>query len=330
LHGVNRSGTEYTCIHNGGIFDGPSDDASVAAMAAWHVNIVRVPLNEDCWLGVNVGGIKPAFVGRNYVDAIVNYVKRLHAHGMYAELSLMWGAPGAAQATYQPNAPDADHSPAMWASMAQAFKNDPNVILAPWGETQVGWSCFRNGCSNESTWGTDQDHLPSCRVGCWFVRSAGMQQAVDLMRQNGYHGPIAIPCIDVANACGRMPDGSKYDGSTWVESKPTDPDRQLIAEAHVYGKNTCDTTACFDSSMKPILQAGYPVIWGETGETYDDSDCGSSYISTLLTWADAHGVGYETWAWDTWGTCSALISNYGGTPANGYARYVKDHFAAIG
>jgi hypothetical protein len=145
LAGVNRSGTEYSCIQGKGIFDGPSDAASVQAIASWHANIVRIPLNEDCWLGIN--GVSPAYGGTSYQRAIDQYVRLLHQNGMYAELSLMWGAPGAYPATYQPNAPDADHSPALWASLAAAFANDPDVILAPWGETTVGWACFRDGCS---------------------------------------------------------------------------------------------------------------------------------------------------------------------------------------
>src|SRR4051794_12292999 len=52
LHGVNISGTEWRCLH-GPAFPGPSDNASIAAIAAWHANAVRVPLNENCWLGVN-------------------------------------------------------------------------------------------------------------------------------------------------------------------------------------------------------------------------------------------------------------------------------------
>src|SRR5438445_12450655 len=54
LLGVNRSGSEYMCTSAGGnTYDGPVDDASVASIAAWHTNAVRVPLNEDCWLGIN-------------------------------------------------------------------------------------------------------------------------------------------------------------------------------------------------------------------------------------------------------------------------------------
>jgi hypothetical protein len=324
FHGVNRSGTEYACIQGWGIFDGPGDAQSVRAMAAWHINAVRVPLNEDCWLGIN--GVKPQYAGANYRTAIINYVNLLHRYGMYAELSLMWAAPGDAQATYQSNAPDEDHSPAMWASMARTFKGDPNVILAPWGETTVGWNCFMRGCSDQATFGSDRDGLARCGTTCWYFKSAGMQQAVTVMRQAGYHGPIAIPCISYANMCGTLPDGSNYNGSTWVLSHPFDPAKQLVAEAHVYGKNACDTTQCFDTSMLPILRAGYPLIFGETGETYDASDCGTRYIPTIGSWTDAHHVGYEAWAWDTSRNCLALIDNYAGTPHAAYGEWIRAQF----
>ncbi len=316
LHGVNRSGTEYACVQGWGIFDGPSDDASVQAMQSWNVNGVRVPLNEDCWLNVN--GIAQQYAGTNYINAVVDYVNLLHRHGMYAEVSLMWGAPGAYQATYQPAAPDEDHSPAMWSSMAATFKSDPNVILAPWGETTVGWKCFMHkGCDDQATYGPSNA----------FYRTAAMQQAVNLMRKAGYPGVIAIPCIDYANACGKI-GGSKYGGSTWLEQRPRDPLHQLAAEAHVYGKNLCDTTACFNSSMRPVTRSA-PMIWGETGETYDGSDCDPNYIPTFMKWADAHGVGYEAWTWDTWGGCGVLISDYDGTPANAWAAWVQRHYLSL-
>src|SRR5438270_12329517 len=81
LNGVNRSGTEYACIQGWGIFDGPSDAASVEAMASWNIDFVRVPLNEDCWLGI--GGVKPALGGAAYRRAVVRYVNLLHRYGMY-------------------------------------------------------------------------------------------------------------------------------------------------------------------------------------------------------------------------------------------------------
>ncbi|MGZ4275682.1 MAG: hypothetical protein ACXVFK_03350, partial [Solirubrobacteraceae bacterium] len=65
--------------------------------------------------------------------------------------------------------------------------------------------------------------------------------------------------------------------------------------------------------------------FGETGETYDDSSCGGSNITTFMNWADAHGVGYQPWTWDTWGTCGALITSYDGTPKGEYGAGVRSH-----
>ncbi|HEY1590287.1 MAG TPA: cellulase family glycosylhydrolase [Solirubrobacteraceae bacterium] len=302
LRGVNRSGTEYACVQGFGIFDGPSDATSVRAIAAWRVNFVRVLLNEDCWLGIN--GVKRAYSGRRYRQAIVKYVKLLHRFGIYAELSLVWAAPGRHRATYQPSAPDHDHSPAMWASMAATFKNDPDVLLAPWGEPVVNARCLLRGGVCEATVPHHFHYL-----------TAGMQQAVDVMRAAGYRGPIAIPGLNYAN-----------DLTSWLAFEPRDPLGQLVAEAHVYGKNACSSTLCLEETMGPVALV-VPMIFGEAGETFDASSCASRNISSFLNWADAHGVGYAAWTWDTWGNCHALISSYGGRPAHAYGAFVKRYLA---
>lgn len=301
LRGVNRSGTEYACAQGWGIFDGPNTAASVAAIGSWHVNIVRVLINEDCWLGIN--GIKQQYAGPNYRQAIVDYVRLLHRYRMYAEVSLIWAAPGSHRATYQPAAPDEDHAPAAWASIASTFNNDPNVILAPWGETTVGANCFLLGGCNATFGPTNARY-----------KVAGMQQAVTVMRNSGYRGIIAIPGLDYAN-----------DLSQWLSHMPRDPLHELIAEAHVYGKQTCDTTQCFQATYAPVARR-VPLVFGEIGESFDSSDCGTSHISSIVDWADAHRVGYEAWAWDTWGTCGILIRNYAGAPYSRYGAWIRSHY----
>lgn len=320
LHGVNRSGTEYACIQGWGIFDGPNDAASVQAIASWGANLVRIPLNEDCWLGIN--GVAPAYSGANYQTAVENYVTLLHQNGMRAELSLIWGAPGSYQATYQSGAPDEDHSPAMWASLAQAFAGDTEDILAPWGETITGWTCFMlTGCSDQATYGPQNQGY----------QTASMQQAVNVMRGAGYTGLISIPCIDYANEC------ANYNGSSWLQTHPTDTmsPPQLIAEAHEYGNNACGVTtgtSCLDAQDGP-LAASVPFLFGEIGDTYDGSVCNGNYTNTILNWADAHQTSWAAWTWDTWGDCSSLslISNYDGTvESGGYGQVVKTHMLSYG
>src|SRR6184192_4421927 len=56
--GVNWPSFEYACLYGYGYgyanqgsrtSVGP-DDADAATMTRWHVNTVRIPLNQDCWL----------------------------------------------------------------------------------------------------------------------------------------------------------------------------------------------------------------------------------------------------------------------------------------
>ena len=68
LLGVDRSGAEYMCLGGSGVFDGPVDGKAVKAMAAWRIDAVRVPLNEDCWLGIN--GVSAQVGGAAYRKAI--------------------------------------------------------------------------------------------------------------------------------------------------------------------------------------------------------------------------------------------------------------------
>jgi hypothetical protein len=314
LRGFNRSGTEYACAQGWGIFDGPSDAASVQAMASWQANYVRVLINEDCWLGIN--GVNASFSGATYQNAVVNYVNLLNQHGLYVEISLIWAAPGSYLATYQPAAPDFDHSTSLWSSVAATFKNDPNVFFGIWGETTVSWSCFLNGCSNEATYGPTNA----------FYKTAGSQSLVDAVRAAGATQPIAVPGINYAN-----------DLSQWLAYEPFDPQHQLVAEAHVYGNNSCgalDGGTCLNNTVAP-LTSHVPVVFGETGETYDDSECTSKNMQFLLPWADAHNIGYAAWTWDTWGDCLSLVSAYDGTtnsvtPAGAaYGPYVHDHLLAV-
>jgi hypothetical protein len=96
LLGVNRSSLEYACVQGWGFSDGAVDAASIAAMKTWAINAVRVPLNEDCWLGIN--GVKPQYGGAAYRRFVEGYVARLNAAGLTAILDLHWSAPGTQRA----------------------------------------------------------------------------------------------------------------------------------------------------------------------------------------------------------------------------------------
>lgn len=296
LRGVNRSGTEYQCIHNNGIFDGPSDDASIAAMASWHINTVRVPLNEDCWLGIN--GAPAAYSGANYQNAIESYVSRLHAAGLIAVLDLHWTAAGSAQSTNQQDMPDADHAPAFWSSVATAFKADSSTLFDLFNEPHdVSWTCWRDG--------------GDCGIG---YQVAGMTSLLTAVRNTGATNPVMLGGLAYAN-----------DLSSWLTYRPKDPANDLVASWHSYNFNACNTQSCWDNQIAPVA-AQVPLVTGETGE----NDCTHGYLDGLLPWLDSHGAGYLGWGWNTadCGSFPALISNYDGTPT-AFGIGLRDHLASL-
>lgn len=291
LLGVDRSGSEYACVQGWGIFDGPTDAQSIAAMKTWHVNAVRVPLNEDCWLAIN--GVKRQYAGTAYRAAIRGFVARLHAAGMTAILELHWNAPGRQRATGQQPMPDKDHSVAFWRSVATTFRADRGLVFDLYNEPHdVSWKCWRDGCAQ------------------W----AGMQQLVTTIRATGARQPLMLGGIAYSN-----------DLSGWLRWRPRDPRNALVASFHVYNFNTCASSTCWDATVAPVAKV-VPVVTGEVGE----DDCAHGFVDRYLPWADAHGVSYLGWTWDTWDCKSgpALISGYDGTPT-AYGVGFRDHLAAL-
>ena len=296
LHGVDRSGSEYACIQGFGFFDGPTDAPSIAAMAAWHINAVRVPLNEDCWLGIN--DAPSAYSGSAYQSAIEGYVTRLHAAGLVAILDLHWTAAGTSQSTGQQDMPDADHAPAFWTSVAAAFKTDSSAVFDLFNEPHdVSWSCWRDG--------------GDCGIG---YQVAGMQTLVSTVRATGATNPVLVGGLAYAN-----------DLSSWLAYRPSDPTGNLLASWHSYNFNACASSSCWDGQIAPVA-AAVPLVAGEVGE----NDCAHGYLDSLLPWLDGHGAGYLGWGWDTFDCSSfpALISDYSGTPTN-FGVGLRDHLTAL-
>ena len=334
IHGVDLSGSEYACIQGWGIFSGAQNtQTDVAAMVAWHVNFVRIQLNEDCWLGINTSGISSSYVDTSpgvgsYATAIENLVTLLHQNGIYTEIVDMWNAPGTDQSTGQSGqnssigsayfGPDEDHSPAMWASMAQAFANDPETILSPAGEEDVSMACQMDGCSNEGVAPSNVDNLGSGSYNGesgYYYNVAGLvsyngqasQGAVGIMRANGYKGPIALECADYSSTCTNW--------LTYVDPNGTSVDTvspsNILAEPHNYGTGGCTTQSCWDAQYLPVQEAGFPVFYGELGSATSTTNCGNTYPAESTSWADANGVGYMYWTWTVGtGDCFALPSNY--------------------
>jgi hypothetical protein len=302
LLGVNRSGSEYACEQGWGIFDGPTDAASVAAMAGWHINAVRIPLNEGCWLDEYTGANDPyaqfgdptPYEGANYQAAIRSYVDLLHSYGIAAILTLS-----------VLDAPDTTYSPKFWTSVASSFDTDPGVLFDLYNEPHsITWPCWESGCTVVTADGTYQ--------------ATGMQQLVNAIRGTGATQPIMLGGLAYSS-----------DVSSWLSSLPDDPDHSLVVSFHSYDTHGCDTSKCWTDTVRP-LAATVPVVTGEFGEY----DCSSKYSNKYMKFADKAGLSYLGWAWDaispgSWQcTTPALIVNYGGTPSRA-GNGLHSHLASL-
>jgi endoglucanase len=316
LLGVNRSGGEFSCIQGYAMWNGPMDQASVTAMRSWKIRTVRVPLNEECWVGtadVPSGG----YSGAQYQQAVKDYVALLVANGITPIVEMHWNygqytGPSAGcsdvKATCQKPMPDAQYGSTFWTGVANAFKgnnavvfdlfNEPYPERASGSSETAGWKCWRDG-------GT-------CPGITYQV--AGFQTLLNAVRATGATNVVMIGGLAYSN-----------DLTQWLQYKPTDPTGNLMAFAHIYNFNSCANTSCYDSQLAPVA-ASVPLTLSEIGE----NDCAHGFVDTLMNWADAHGVGYLGWTWNNWDCSSgpSLITDYNGT-ATSYGAGLKSHLASV-
>lgn len=296
LIGVNRSTFEYACSSGYGLFEGPVGNKAIAAMKSWNINVVRIPLNEACWLGLPT--VKPRYRGRPYRNAVIGFVRRLHAAGLYTILDLHWNAPGSEPADSQQFMPDEDHSPAFWTSVASTFASDRAMLFDAYNEPRtLSWRCWRNGCKTPDGW-----------------RAAGMQELVNAIRATGAKQPIMLGGLGGAIAL-----------YGWLGARPKDPAHALVASFHSYNFTGCSSEQCWNASVLPVARR-VPVVTGEMTE----DDCGHDYIDTYMAWADAHGISYLGWTWNPWNCAGAhgMILDWAGTP-NSVGIGLRDHLATL-
>jgi hypothetical protein len=365
LLGINRTSSEYGCVDGFGYDDGHFDNADAKAIASWGANAVRIPLNEDCWLGINGQpnsneGADPPLTQAGYQLQIKHYVADLNAHGIYAILDLHWSAPGAQVALEQQPMPDLDHSPAFWTSVASAFKtnravafdlfNEPYDPTDPTSGTdqnqsdKITWGCWATGTKPDPVGGGapaepcftqayDENNNPTTHY-----RVAGLQTLLDAVRATGAKQPVLTGGLDFANDLGENDHGGQ-----WLGHRPHDSLNQEAASFHNYMGEGCDTASCWRGTIARIAEH-VPVVTGEFDEdNFDEPTCAhrtpTTFDARYMKWADSAGVSYLAWGWVVESKdekkadgCSAfvLIDNYGKhTPAQPNGVAVHDHLRAL-
>lgn len=333
LLGVDVAGTESACVHSSRVSFAPISKHEAKKIAKWGANAVRVPLNEDCWLGIN--GLPRDYSSAHYRVAIRRWVSDLNSAGLLAILDLHWSAPGNIPATRQWPMADETHAVTFWRKVAQTFKSDPAVIFDLFNEpalggrhpTQADWTCWQHGCVTKAVVCSRPKRQGVCSPHTFAV--AGMQQLLDTVRGAGAKQPAMVGgLVWAGDPCG-VNDAGPPGGCMWLEHRPSDPEHQMIASFHTYDTSACKRVACWNASVTPVAEA-LPVVTGELGE----KACSDAYVTSYMSWADTHGLSYLVWSWQPGRigeTCAQqgtrLITSWaGGTnSANPTAHAVQAH-----
>ncbi len=322
LHGVNESGSENFCLTWGpppvvlSPAGGPSplNQDSLTAMKSWGINTVRIPLNEDCWLGIN--GVASSVGGANYQMPISQAVDLItQTNSMVAILDLHITAAGTTPAESQAPMADLDHSVTFWQEVAAAYKGNSRVVFDLFNEPNLPGTtaqkdlCWKNGSTAPNS--------GDCPMVDFAV--AGMQTLVDTVRGAGADNLLLLG-------------GNGYAGylADWPAYVPTDSlsPPNLAASWHVYddqGGCTSDpattlATLCPTTGLgaEATMTAGYPIVVGETGYYRCSSSVGAAWWPFFLSWADAQQIGTVAWSWSDGNNPQLLSSTTSFTPnANG-------------
>ncbi len=375
LRGVNTEGTLEDCAQPGrGFFADttitPADypdsagnySTEIAALRAWGVNLVRLNLNEQCWLGTNGVPATTSATDSNGVpypvptgdrfDKSVNaymyqmgsYVHALNDAGVYVELDLMLNAPGSELITGNPVAenplPDAN-SVQFWKSVASYFSYDNAVLFDLFNEPyppdaranyddSTSWNCTVNGCTVPD-YTSEVSNQYTSTVPTTTYAGVGLAELIRVIRQYDTSAPLVAAGPDFAG------DMDQWLASYYPGGVSIDPSNELAAGVHVYfpvGASACSAStnvnnSCAASDRNAITQVANvaPVLIDEVGDTTCDNDALFPFLQSVDAVDASQGldIGYAGWSWTTYSCDPNLISDFStGTPSSlGEAEYCE-------
>jgi endoglucanase len=244
-------------------------------MASWKANVVRISLNQGFWLSGS------SVFSSAYANVVDQNVRWAHEAGMDVILDLHWSDRGDYSTTPAQQMMADAHSVLFWTEVATRYKNDGRILFELYNEPHdVSWEVWRNGG----------------QASAGFT-AVGMQKLYDTVRGTGAQNLVLIGGLNYAF------------------------DLSGIRNYRVSGYNIVYVTHPYDTSTKQrvtwdnsfgYLAATDPVMATEFGNL---RDCGTSYYSQFLEYANQKRISWSGWAWYVKDcTFPSLISDWSGTP----------------
>lgn len=313
--GVNWSSFEYACAQGWGysaldnVVAADPYAAEAKMIAKWGATTVRLPLNQDCWLGTRAAPVSDQYAERSvdgYRTEVKRFVEALNDEGLVAILDLH-SRKRIGQPEFGNLAMPDSESVAFWNSVASDYAGNPSVMFDAFNEPysrynasgttylfDLTWKCWRDGgCRAPS----EDDHTASLGRVTYTVE--GMAAVVSAIRSAGAEQPILLGGLDYAN-----------DLSHWLEFAPDDD--QLIAAFHSYDFKACADEDCWNDVLAPLADS-VPVLTSELGSAHPED----GYVERYLKWSDEHNLGALFWVWaDHPADPMALVTDERGHPTS--------------
>lgn len=300
-------------------------DAVSEAVTAWHANIIRLPLNQDYWMGCSNSRGSPTAAYQGEVQAVVNYCSQnnvyvlldLHWSGTYASTTSTTPCSGAGwgTATGQQTMPDGN-AVTFWSNLAATFANNPAVLFdlynepydPTYAETVAKWDVWKNGGNMGGT--------PST--------SPGLQALLNAIRGAGANNVVVAGGLNWAYDLRGLV-GNEPSGGGPVTLTDTASGNGIIYASHVYpskgASGTFTTTVDGGTYIKPAANT-FPVIISEFGNSpscVSGSNDGGTWINSVTSWISSTNgfVGGVGWDFSP-DICPAMLTSWSGYPTNAY------------
>ncbi len=301
LRGVNTASMEWSSDGEGRIVQ-----TVQTAIRDWRVNIVRLPLSQDCWFGKapeqKDGGVA-------YRTLVKQVVALCAAQNVYILLDLHWSnANEWGKRIGQHVMPD-QNSVAFWKSAASAYKNNPAVLFDLYNEPHdTTWEIWRDGGSV-----TEKNRRENTEK---TYQAVGMQFLLDTVRGTGARNVVLVGGLDWS-----------YDFSGILARPLSDPKGNGVVYANHAYPFKGETVEKWIARMEAAT-AKFPVIVSEFGSDPKGGagNTGEEWVRRVLQAIEGHKWNYTAWDFHP-SAGPTLISDWTYAPTPHFGVWVKQALA---
>ena len=317
LRGVNVDGQEGWGKAGGGLYYDSYTQAAVqqgvTTALNWNANLIRLPVNQDFWLGLDPGVNKTSYIAD--IDALIRQVSNAGGYVMLVAKVTDGGTGNPLLESGNYSLPD-NNTTAFWKSVSQHYANNPAVMFdlfnepGHWNATYAQW---RNGSTRFS------ENVDGHNVSYASPGLEGLIQAIRTV-PGGNHTIIAAEAMNYAH------DFSSISTAITQGNGLTDTANQLIYSVHIYPNTVSDSSVV--ANLNNLLPASvtdhYPLYVGEWGADINPGLEGAvartttvtAWNQNLLKWLSTKPYSWTAWAinaepWLTYHATNSPTSYFG-------------------